>query len=566
VNGAITSSRREEYFYTDVKEQNKELLLPGIERGSYMMLHAPRASGKSTRMAAAVEQLEETGKYTVLKTSLQSGVSFRSEEMFWQTFGSALRRDNSGASVPLIRSVSDFADALSKSGSFKKPVVLFVDEFDQLYGAAPDEVQDSVLNLLRWLRQEKEGTWLHSFVALGPFSILELTGKSGSPFNARDAIQSPPFTEEQVEELFEQFSRERGLNLDKRIVRDVYDRTEGHAGCVDFCGKEMDETLLRGKSTISYNEWMRYATLELDKRMRVWPTMQKMINELSLPESIRASAKEKERIPHIREARKQLCSVYMATDSAVGCNSESDTRYARYLAAEGALSPVESGIAFKMRAPLIRSLLINKILPLERHPRPTEHVPLDKSGMLIMEKVVEMALQYFDRRIVRNELLQKKSSAPHSPSAFAAQEDVYQTELLSVFKSWFGADIDVLSQPIAVIEGDQKRGRPRHSDIVIARKLQRVLLELVAHTGFTDVEEHVRRAERDALVLGASEAWVLHFTTGDFGQEWPSEKVDVSTFAIPIRVMDIKHDPEWSVVTVRMKGRKVRETSLGQKL
>jgi hypothetical protein len=75
----------------------------------------------------------------------------------------------------------------------------------------------------------------------------------------------------------------------------------------------------------------------------------------------------------------------------------------------------------------------------------------------------------------------------------------------------------------------------------------------------------VERAERDARVLGASQVWVLHFTTADFGQEWPSEKLDVSRSTIPIRVMDIKHDPAWSVATIRMKGASAREIGLGQK-
>ncbi len=526
------------------------------------MLHAPRASGKSTRMEAAIEQLEETGKYTVLKTSLQSGVDFEGKEKFWETFGVALQSNNPAISVPIIRSASDFQVALSKAGPFKKHVVLFVDEFDQLYGAAPDEVQDSVLNLLRWLRQEKENTWLHSLVALGPFSILELTGKSGSPFNARDAIQSPPFTPEQVAELFWQFSSDRRLNLDERIVRDVYERTEGHAGCVDFCGKEMDETLLKGKSTISYEEWVQFATLRLDHRMRVWPTMQKMVNELALPEDTLASAKEKERIPLVIEARKQLCSVYMATNQPVECGSEVDTRYARYLAAEGALVPVDGGVAFKMRAPLIRSLLIQKILPLVRHPRPTEPVPLDESGMLNVDKVVEMAVQYFNPDVVCDLRLLKRSSGPRLADVYAPQEDVYQTELLSVFKSWFGRGTLVLSQPIAVLERQQNRGRPRHSDILIEHRGKRVLLELVAHTGFAGVQEHVERAERDAKVLGAGQVWVLHFTTGDFGQEWPSEKLDVSKASIPIHVMDIKHGIQWDLLTIRMKGKEAKEISL----
>jgi hypothetical protein len=149
--------------------------------------------------------------------------------------------------------------------------------------------------------------------------------------------------------------------------------------------------------------------LELDYRMgESWPTMQKMIDELMLPESTRVSEKEKERIPLVLEARKQLCSVYMATDQSVQRNTVSDRRYARYLAAEGALVQDPGGASFRIRAPLIRSLLVNTILPLLRRPRPMKPVPVDESGMLITEGVVETALRYFDTSVMRDPRLKNR--------------------------------------------------------------------------------------------------------------------------------------------------------------
>jgi hypothetical protein len=189
---------------------------------------------------------------------------------------------------------------------------------------------------------------------------------------------------------------------------------------------------------------------------------------------------------------------------------------------------------------------------------------LDKSGMLIMDKVVEMALSYFDRNVMCDTRLRKKSSAPQSKGVLAAQEDVYQKEMLAVFKSWFGPGVEVVSQPVTVFDAHEKRVRCRHSDILIERELQRILLKLVAHATFADVKERVDRAERDAIALGAGEAWVLHFSTGDFGDDWPSEKLDVSTSSIQIHVMDIKHDSEWSVLTIRMKGRDAHNVSLAR--
>ena len=111
VNGAITPEKRSSYFYTDVKKQNEELLLPGIERGSYIMLHAPRASGKSTRMEAAVEQLQGTGQYEVLTTSFQSGVDFETKEKLGTSFWVSLGRKNTVCSVACIVSSADFASA-----------------------------------------------------------------------------------------------------------------------------------------------------------------------------------------------------------------------------------------------------------------------------------------------------------------------------------------------------------------------------------------------------------------------------------------------------------------------
>jgi hypothetical protein len=65
-------------------------------------------------------------------------------------------------------------------------------------------------------------------VAIGPFSILELTGKSSSPFNVSDAIQAPHFHKKDVMDLFSQFASERQIKLDERIPLDVFSMTSGY--------------------------------------------------------------------------------------------------------------------------------------------------------------------------------------------------------------------------------------------------------------------------------------------------------------------------------------------------
>ena len=83
---------------------------------------------------------------------------------------------------------------------------------------------NSILDTLRAIKQEGDSFCLQSFVGLGPFSILELTGQSTSPFNVQDAMQIQYRTKEQVQDLFAQHSS----TIDSKIIDDVYQRTAGH--------------------------------------------------------------------------------------------------------------------------------------------------------------------------------------------------------------------------------------------------------------------------------------------------------------------------------------------------
>jgi hypothetical protein len=134
-----------------------------------------------------------------------------------------------------------------------RPVVLFIDEFDLLF-EAPPAVIDSLLNVLRAAKQQPADTCLHvcppphppravphflcltrahpclqSVVAIGTFSILELTGRSASPFNVRDALVAPNLSESQVRSLFEQYREASGVSVDERIPTHVHSLTGGHA-------------------------------------------------------------------------------------------------------------------------------------------------------------------------------------------------------------------------------------------------------------------------------------------------------------------------------------------------
>ena len=181
-------------------------------------------------------------------------------------------------------------------------------------------------------------------MAIGSFSILELNGRSSSPFNIREPVQSPYFTLEEARELFSQFEEQLGHSLDSRIVEDIHTRTGGylkmlhkrpfssaliccdsHAGLVCRCGKAIDETLLVGRNTITFDEWMRYATFQLIDDISMWPTMTKLISTLRSKEA------------HVVSSMQLLYRRFLPTATPVKLVSQDEIEFSKFLTAEGAL-------------------------------------------------------------------------------------------------------------------------------------------------------------------------------------------------------------------------------------
>jgi hypothetical protein len=187
-----------------------------------LIFSGPRGNGKSTNINRVRKQLQD--QYCCLFTTFQQGMSFESKKEFWTSFGEQIQRRNPHVDVPRIEYAKDFDKFLDGSNKEKlfgnKQVVMFVDEFDLLYYAKDESVIDDVLNVLRGIKQTKETSSLHSFVGIGPFSILELTGKSASPFNIRHALRSPNFEEKDVVELFAQVRKttERSLMIEFQLI------------------------------------------------------------------------------------------------------------------------------------------------------------------------------------------------------------------------------------------------------------------------------------------------------------------------------------------------------------
>ncbi|PKC64923.1 hypothetical protein RhiirA1_461712 [Rhizophagus irregularis] len=149
------------------------------------------------------------------------------EKRFWLDIGRSLQicNDSFFNRLDTIESGSDFAVAFNEW----KSVVIFIDEFDRLYGAI-DKARDEFLGCFRTIKHAMNMNVNYpilSVIIVGTFGILELNSSNtyDSPFNVRDPFQNPNLSKEQVQRLFEEFGSEHKLNVESKVIEDIYLQT-----------------------------------------------------------------------------------------------------------------------------------------------------------------------------------------------------------------------------------------------------------------------------------------------------------------------------------------------------
>jgi hypothetical protein len=420
-----------------------------------------------------------------------------------------------------------------------------VDEFDLLYYAKDESVVDDVLNVLRGIKQTKETSSLHSFVGIGPFSILELTGKSASPFNIRHALRSPNFEEKDVVELFAQVKEDYGEIFDDRIPIDIFERTSGHRGLTGFCGKFLHEFLWKGKGVVTYEEWICSASRLLLDRLPKWPTMQKLVETLQKPIS--------------EKPRTLLLTHFLPSNSPVKVTPQED-KMARFLTAEGALINTEDDRVYALPSPLVRNFLLHELIqgfPLRNVPK--EPIPFRNEGTeLNIVEMVKISLKYFDRDALfeasgysfkgaRTSGIKRDSPVP--------QEGAYHVLLYSILEKWIQLPLRQAARKISLWSFanvpdihllNEKSSRAKRCDFLLdLNNGNRYVLEIMASDSNGEVLHHLQKTKVYSKAFNAQESWVIHFVA--------TIEFDVSKLVWPekgegndVNMMYIFHDLNWA--------------------
>ena len=233
-----------------------------IKEGRYVVLFAPRQTGKTTFFRFALDVLIATSStYFPIQLNFEAYKNLSPAD-FYDAFYKRVRREidrvfQKRGQVPsevLTRflnnakltnhiSMMEFFEAfegfLDRQYSEQK-VVLIIDEFDGI----PQTVLSDFLHALRDIYLSDETRCPHSVGIVGVKRIAQLNyDRSVSPFNIQDEFHLPNFTHPQVQELFAQYTDEVGQPFAPEVIDALHRQTAGQPFLVNRFAQILTEEM-----------------------------------------------------------------------------------------------------------------------------------------------------------------------------------------------------------------------------------------------------------------------------------------------------------------------------------
>ena len=244
-----------------------------VEQGKYIVLFAPRQTGKTTFFQTALETLtvgnaatahpESASKLTyfpiqlnfdIYKNLALSAFYGHLYEQIREEVETVFQKRGAMPSEALHQFLENttLTDHLSMLSFFKRfarfldseydgqQVVLVIDEFDGI----PQVAVSDFLHTLRHIYIAGKPRCPHSVGIIGVKSIAQLNyDRSISPFNIQDEFHLPNFTLEQVQELLGQYTEEVGQAFGLDVVTSIHKQTAGQPVLVNRFAQILTEEL-----------------------------------------------------------------------------------------------------------------------------------------------------------------------------------------------------------------------------------------------------------------------------------------------------------------------------------
>lgn len=255
--------------YTDINyvvSRSEELAdyINRVKQGRYVVLFAPRQTGKTTFFRNALEALEaEENSYLPIHLNFERYVDTDADRFYphfckklSQEIASILERKKEGPSIDLSNiqlsleivdhiTLGDYLSALGKQLGNQK-LVIIIDEFD---GIPPDALRGFLHTLREIYLSNTPHRCPYSVGIVGVKNITQLNyDRSISPFNIQDEFRLSNFSLTQVDELYSQYTEETRQRFIPDVIEAVHTQTAGQPFLVNRFGQILTEELKIPKS------------------------------------------------------------------------------------------------------------------------------------------------------------------------------------------------------------------------------------------------------------------------------------------------------------------------------
>ena len=256
--------------------------LTRVKEGKYIVIFAPRQTGKTTFFQRALHTLaaEELTyfpiqlNFDVYQDSAPSAFYPHLYKKICQqianvfkargrTLPETLKQFLANTMLTDHVSMMDFFEDLANFLAHQR-VVLIIDEFD----GTPQAAVRGFLNALRHIYIAGKPRCPHSVGIVGVQSVTQLNyDRSISPFNIQDEFNLPNFTLEQVRELLAQYTAEAGQAFAPEVIEALYKQTAGQPFLVNRLAQILTEALDIPKTeSITMAHFAKAHTQLLDER------------------------------------------------------------------------------------------------------------------------------------------------------------------------------------------------------------------------------------------------------------------------------------------------------------
>ena len=229
-----------------------------IKKGRYIVLFAPRQTGKTTFFQNALDSLETEGStYFPIQLNFEGYVD-SDADAFYGSLCKEMCKEIKSVFQKRRKSPSDALNRFLAKAQITEPIsmreffediegllenqrfVVIIDEFDSI----PRDAIRGFLHSLRQIYLSRRTRCPHSIGIIGVKNITQLNyDRSISPFNIQDEFKLPNFTLGQVQELFSQYTDEVGQPFTPETIEAIHKQTAGQPVLVNRFAQILTEEM-----------------------------------------------------------------------------------------------------------------------------------------------------------------------------------------------------------------------------------------------------------------------------------------------------------------------------------